>query len=205
MKRAKKLLGAAVLLGFGACADVLDLGGAVPLAARFCGPCEEVPNCQARLNAALAEASTEEVEEYLATYESLQCAKAQCDSPQFVECFHSAPGLCAQTGDECVMREACCNFNPEGGAAPETCCLGAGKGACCAECVSCGALLGDLADDKEAEASKLCMSQRKAWDELMKCTQSQCNIACTTKVGCGLCLNDKCKPQINACNLAEGD
>ncbi|MEZ4308948.1 MAG: hypothetical protein R3F14_12995 [Polyangiaceae bacterium] len=64
-------------------------------------------------------------------------------------------------------------------------------------------LLGRLEDAETYDAGTLCISQRKAWEDLVACAAS-CIDDCQTKIGCAACLGTKCASERDACNAATG-
>ena len=184
-----------------ACTNVLGLNDYESAAATLCGPCDDIPECEARLNDALAGASPAETDTWLKTYDQLNCANAACGAEEMA-CFFAAPGLCSALDEPCNTTVECCGSDeskPENG---PRCCAG-GDGTCCATCLSCAERLGQFLADVGAGDSggeALCLSHQPAWTALAECKQEHCKLACGSKLTCVTCMNENCKPQVDACN-----
>jgi hypothetical protein len=184
-----------------ACAKVIGVSGYSDAVGELCGPCDEIPDCEAALSTALETASAAEREAWLQTFDELDCAHAACDTTALA-CFFAGPGLCAEKEGPCKRSVECCGYdvkNPKMGArcaaGPDD---GDAEGACRDGCFSCPELLGRLLDKETTDAESVCLQDKDKWAAVDKCRQDK-GCDCKSALGCGVCMK-LCKPQTDACN-----
>lgn len=204
-RRPRFFLLVAATLTAGACARVIGVAEYRNVVVVLCdAPCEVPADCAERLSASLAGATNDEVITWLEEFDRRDCASAACND-ELLRCFHTAPGLCGESGEACERSAECCGFDDDAPAAGAGCCAGSGSGACCDDCRTCAERVDAFAKGAPFEDAAVCLSQAKSWNELRACAEAKCDIPCAAgEEGCKFCLAKECGSLYLACGNDTG-
>ena len=188
---------AAATATIGACAQLIGATEQKDAVQELCGICSEtLPDCSKTLNAKLEEATEADVAAWLQSYVELGCDKANCATTA-LECFYTAPGVCAAAAQACTRSAECCGFDFQNARAGAGCCGPIKQGHCCDPCLTCAEALGLQMPNVNA----VCLTHQGTLNAVINCRNTECQLLCQdTKIACDKCVSEKCSSQVKACN-----